>query len=202
MKFHSFLSISVAAAVTILSPFLSSTMLVSAQDSLGTNTIVDIAVANGNFTTLVAAVTEANLADTLSGPGPFTVFAPLDDAFANLPQGLLDTLLADPSGQLTDILLYHVVSGNVTSGDLSDGMTVDTLLTGKSLTIKVFAPGNVTVNGIQVVIADILASNGVIHVISGVLLPPEDDIADIAAGDNRFTTLVSAVHIATHEYRY
>ncbi|MCA8920152.1 MAG: fasciclin domain-containing protein, partial [Planctomycetes bacterium] len=91
--------------------------------------IVDTAIAAGNFTTLATALTEAGLVDTLKGDGPFTVFAPTDDAFAALPEGTLDTLLADPQGQLTDILTYHVVPGAVMAADVVelDGQTVETV---------------------------------------------------------------------------
>jgi uncharacterized surface protein with fasciclin (FAS1) repeats len=130
--------------------------------------IVDVAVGAGSFNTLVAAVQAAGLEDTLRGPGPFTVFAPTDEAFAALPEGTVEALLADiPS--LTAILTYHVVSGAVMSGDLSDGMTAATV-NGADITIG--TTGGVTVNGANVVAADIAASNGVIHVIDAVILPP------------------------------
>ncbi|NYS25998.1 fasciclin domain-containing protein [Rhodobacteraceae bacterium 2376] len=129
--------------------------------------IVDIAVADGNFTTLVAAVEAAGLVDTLKGEGPFTVFAPTDEAFAALPEGTVEALLEDiPT--LTAILTYHVVPGAVMSGDLSDGMMAETV-NGKSVTIG--TEDGVTVDGANVVLADIEASNGVIHVIDAVILP-------------------------------
>jgi uncharacterized surface protein with fasciclin (FAS1) repeats len=130
-------------------------------------TIVDIAAGDDRFETLVAAVVAADLADTLSGEGPFTVFAPTDDAFAALPEGTIEALLADiPT--LTGILTYHVVPGAVMSTDLTDGMMAETV-NGQSVTIGV--DGGVTVNGANVIIADIEASNGVIHVIDAVILP-------------------------------
>ena len=129
--------------------------------------IVDIAVADGNFTTLVAAVEAAGLADTLKGEGPFTVFAPTDEAFAALPEGTVEALLADIPA-LTAILTYHVVPGAVMSGDLADGMMAETV-NGQSVTIG--TEGGVTVDGANVVLADIEASNGVIHVIDAVILP-------------------------------
>ena len=89
--------------------------------------IVDTAVAAGDFNTLVAAVQAAGLVDTLKGEGPFTVFAPTDAAFAALPEGTVDSLLADPTGALTDILLFHVVPGKVMAADLSDGLSVETV---------------------------------------------------------------------------
>lgn len=133
------------------------------------NNIVEIAVADGRFKTLVAAVTAAGLADTLMGAGPFTVFAPTDDAFAKLPKGTVEGLLKD-TPKLKDILLYHVVSGKVMAADvvkLSTAKTVE----GKPVTFKV--DGNkVMVNDAQVIIADLPASNGVIHVLDKVILPP------------------------------
>jgi transforming growth factor-beta-induced protein len=145
--------------------------------------IVETAVAAGDFQTLVAAVQAAGLVDALSGEGPFTVFAPTDAAFAALPEGTIESLLADPSGALTDILLYHVVSGQVLSSDLSDGMTAVTL-GGAELTFSVSADG-VQVNGANVVAADVMASNGVIHVIDAVLLPPaaEEEMVEEAAAE-------------------
>ncbi len=138
--------------------------------------IVDTAVAAGDFTTLAAAVTAAGLADTLKGAGPYTVFAPTDAAFAKLPAGTVPSLLADPKGRLTQILTYHVVKGKVLAADVAtmDGKTVTTVQ-GKTLTVKV-AGGKVSlVDGtgasVGVVKTDIMASNGVIHVLDGVLQP-------------------------------
>jgi uncharacterized surface protein with fasciclin (FAS1) repeats len=136
--------------------------------------IVDIAVENGNFTTLVAAVQAAGLVDTLKGEGPYTVFAPTDEAFAKLPAGTVEALLNDiPT--LTDILLYHVVPGKVMAADVVTLTSADTAL-GKPVAIRV-ENGNVYVNDAQVVITDIEASNGVIHVIDAVLIPPADEPA-------------------------
>ncbi len=132
-------------------------------------TIVDIAVEDGRFTTLVAALQAADLADTLAGDGPFTVFAPTDDAFAALPAGTVEALLADIP-QLTDILLYHVVSGNVMAADVVALDSAETLL-GQSVTVSLDGD-MVKINEATVVITDIVASNGVIHVIDAVLLPP------------------------------
>ena len=133
-------------------------------------TIVDVAVSAGSFKTLVAAVKAAGLVDTLSGKGPFTVFAPTDAAFAKLPAGTVDTLLKPENKEkLKAILLYHVVAGDVKSTDLKDGESVKTV-GGKSLTVHI-ASGVVTINDATVVKADIPASNGTIHVIDTVLLP-------------------------------
>jgi uncharacterized surface protein with fasciclin (FAS1) repeats len=137
-------------------------------------TIVDVAVAAGSFDTLVAAVTAAGLGETLSGEGPFTVFAPTDDAFAALPAGLVECLLLDENvDALTSILTYHVVSGAVMSTDLTAG-PVPTVQ-GEDITVDL--TNGVTLNeSVTVTSADIEASNGVIHVIDGVLVPPSIDV--------------------------
>jgi len=163
------------------------------EESLGS--IVDIAVADGRFQTLVAAVQAAGLADTLSGEGPFTVFAPTDDAFAKLPEGTVEALLADiPT--LTDILLYHVLSGEVLAEEVIS-LNSAKALNEKFVEIEVM-DGMVYVNDAQVIITDIQADNGVIHVIDTVLLPAESQgsIVDIAVADGRFQTLVAAVQAA------
>ena len=129
--------------------------------------IVDTAVEAGPFTTLVAAVEAAGLVETLKGEGPFTVFAPTDDAFAALPEGTVEGLLENTE-ELTKILTYHVVPGKVMSTDLSDGMTAATV-EGSDITIG--TEGGVTVNGANVGTADIETSNGVIHVIDAVIMP-------------------------------
>jgi uncharacterized surface protein with fasciclin (FAS1) repeats len=133
--------------------------------------IVGTAVAAGQFKTLAAALTAAGLVDTLKGPGPFTVFAPTDAAFAKLPAGTLDTLLKPESkAKLTAILTYHVVAGTVMAADvvkLKEAKTVN----GAMVAVKVDG-GNVMINNAKVTSADIEASNGVIHVIDTVLLPP------------------------------
>lgn len=129
--------------------------------------IVDTAVAAGSFKTLVTAIQAAGLVDTLKSPGPFTVFAPTDAAFAKLPAGTVEALLKDKA-KLTQILTYHVVSGKVLSGDIKTG-DVKTVQ-GQTLAIRKDAMG-VTVNGAKVVTADVLATNGVIHVIDTVLIP-------------------------------
>lgn len=133
-------------------------------------TIVETAVATDALSTLVAAVQAAELAGVLSGEGPFTVFAPTNDAFAALPAGTVETLL-EPANreQLAAILTYHVVAGQLMAADLADGQTLTTVQ-GQTLTVKVDG-ATVTVNGVPVVQADVAASNGVVHVIGGVLLP-------------------------------
>lgn len=130
--------------------------------------IVDIAAGNEAFSTLVAAVTAAGLVDTLKGDGPFTVFAPTDDAFAALPEGTVEALLEDIPA-LTAILTYHVVPGAVMSGDLAAGCNDVETVNGASATVC--AGDTVTIDGATVVQADIEATNGVIHVIDAVILP-------------------------------
>jgi len=138
-------------------------------------TIVDVAAGNPDFSTLVEAVTAAELAETLSGDGPFTVFAPTNDAFAALPEGTLDELLLPENQEtLAAVLTYHVVGAEVMSSDLTDGQEVETVQ-GETLTVGVSDAG-VTItdaggNTVNVVLADVDASNGVIHAIDGVLLP-------------------------------
>ena len=135
--------------------------------------IVANAMNASNVTTLVAAVSAAGLVDTLKGPGPFTVFAPTNDAFAKLPAGTVDTLLKpENKAKLVDILTYHVVAGRYTAADLSDGMTLKSV-EGKMLTIKKDASGKIWVNGVAMVqTADVISSNGVTFVIDSVLTPP------------------------------
>jgi uncharacterized surface protein with fasciclin (FAS1) repeats len=133
--------------------------------------IVDTAVAAGSFNTLAAALTAAGLVDTLKGEGPFTVFAPTDAAFAALPEGTVETLLLpENKDQLIAILTYHVVPGKVMSTDLSEGLTAATVQ-GAEITITL--EGGAKVNGAVISAADVEASNGVIHVIDSVILPPE-----------------------------
>jgi uncharacterized surface protein with fasciclin (FAS1) repeats len=132
--------------------------------------IVDTAVGAGSFTTLVAAVQAAGLVETLKGEGPFTVFAPTDDAFAALPAGTVESLLLpENKDTLIAILTYHVVAGKVMSTDLSDGMMAATV-EGSEITVDL--SDGVKIDGANVVSADIEASNGVIHVIDAVILPP------------------------------
>lgn len=133
-------------------------------------TVVDIAVGSPDHTTLVAAVTAAGLAETLSGPGPFTVFAPTNAAFDALPAGTVDDLLKPENKEkLASILTYHVVAGNVMSTDLTDGMKAKTV-NGAEVTITI-KDGKVMVDGANVTTADIKAGNGVVHVIDAVIMP-------------------------------
>ena len=141
-------------------------------------TIVEVAAANEDFETLVAAVTAAGLAETLSGEGPFTVFAPTDEAFDALPEGVLDALLLpENKDALTSILTYHVVSGEVMAADVTAG-DVPTV---EGSTIAITTDGGVKVNEANVIATDVDASNGVIHVIDAVLVPPTVDVAALTS---------------------
>ena len=187
------------------------------EEAMESNTIVDIAVADGNFNTLVAAVQAAGLAETLAGEGPFTVLAPTDDAFAALPEGTVESLLEDPSGALTDILLYHVIDGAAKAETV---VTLDsaTTLQGEAVAITVSEDQVFLNDNVLVTVTDIEADNGVIHVIDAVLLPPSianadadteeameemeeemaelPSIAEIAVENGNFNTLVAALDAA------
>ena len=160
------------------------------------NTVVDIIFGSPNHLLLAGAVVASGLAETLSGDGPFTVFAPTDSAFALLPEGLVETLLEDPSGQLTTILMHHVYGGSALSTDLSDGMMVTTLAE-TELEVTIDSTG-VYIGGAMVVIADLTADNGVVHVIDAVLVPVEDTttVVDIIVGSPNHITLAAAVGAA------
>jgi uncharacterized surface protein with fasciclin (FAS1) repeats len=133
--------------------------------------VVDIAASNPDFSTLVTAVKAAGLVDTLKGPGPFTVFAPTNEAFAKLPKGTVETLLKpENKAKLVAVLTYHVVPGRVTSADLAGKRVSVATVEGQKIHIDA-RHGKVMVNGATVTQADIMASNGVIHVIDKVLLP-------------------------------
>ena len=157
-------AISISACTTAAVPTLDSITSKAKPD------IVDTAVAAGSFNTLVAAVKAAGLVDTLKGDGPFTVFAPTDDAFAALPEGTVETLLKpENKEQLQAVLTYHVLAGSVMSGDIAGKTLSPQTVNGQ--TIDVDATDGVKINNANVVTADIEASNGVIHVIDTVLLP-------------------------------
>jgi uncharacterized surface protein with fasciclin (FAS1) repeats len=166
-------------------------------------TIVDIAI-NGGFETLVSAVQAAGLVDTLAGEGPFTVFAPTDEAFAALPEGTLESLLADTDA-LTNVLTYHVVPGAVLAADVV-GLTEATSVQGESIGIEV-TDGGVVLNGsANVTATDVEASNGIVHVIDQVILPPSltttesepmmPGLIETAQAAGSFTTLLAAVEAA------
>lgn len=150
----------------------------AAASTTAGNDIVATAVAAGSFKTLAAALQATGLDKTLMGAGPFTVFAPTDDAFAKLPAGTVEGLLKDPAA-LSNILLYHVVAGKVMSTDLTNGMTANTVQ-GSPVTFTI-TDGKVKVNDANVVTADVAAANGVIHVIDSVLLPPAGSAAPAPA---------------------
>lgn len=160
-------------------------------------TIVETAVAAGSFKTLAAALGAADLVDTLNSKGPFTVFAPTDEAFSRLPKGTVEDLLKpENKSKLQSILTYHVIPGQV---GLSDALKAGKAATvqGESVTIG-FGDGKVQINGATLLNADLKTSNGVIHVIDSVLLPPEpkNDIAAVAKKAGQFNTLLAAVEAA------
>ncbi len=135
------------------------------------NTIVDVAAGAGSFKTLVTAVQAAGLVETLSGEGPFTVFAPTDDAFAKLPDGTVESLLKPENKEkLTSILTYHVVAGKVLAADVKPGQVKT--VNGQSAAIKI-EDGKVMIDGAKVVKTDVMADNGVIHFIDAVILPKD-----------------------------
>ena len=143
----------------------------SPQETETKQDIVGVAVTAGQFTTLVEAVQAAELVDTLRGPGPFTVFAPTDEAFAKLPEGTVANLLnPDNKDQLVAVLTYHVVAGRVSSGDIADQVAMVRTVEGSKLLID--TKNGAKVDTANIVSADVDASNGVIHVIDTVLLPP------------------------------
>lgn len=177
------------------------------EEMLPTTNIVENAVSTPSLSTLVTAVTAADLVDTLSGPGPFTVFAPDNDAFAALPAGTVENLLLpENQDQLTSVLTFHVVPGKYTSESLSNGQILTTV-NGQTLEVEKSA-GSVTVNGAQISSADVMSSNGVVHVISSVLLPeasvdvggaamlPSNNIVENAVKAPNLSTLVAAVTAA------
>ncbi len=133
--------------------------------------IVDTAVEAGSFKTLVTAVKAADLVDTLKGKGPFTVFAPADSAFAKLPEGTIPSLLKDKAA-LQNVLTYHVIPGRVLAQDIAQGQTAAKTANGEEFIITRKADGTVTVNGAKVIKTDIIAGNGIIHVVDSVILPP------------------------------
>jgi len=137
--------------------------------ALAQSTVVDIVVNSADHSTLEAAVIAAELADDLSGDGPFTLFAPTNAAFAALPEGTVESLLEDPTGALAEILLYHVVGGKALSADLSDGQMIKAL-NGDKLTVKL-AGEKAYIDNAMVTVADIKADNGVVHVIDAVITP-------------------------------
>lgn len=150
--------------------FAAAAILAASSLTANAANIVETAKGAGQFNTLLAAATAAGLAPTLSGKGPFTVFAPTDAAFARLPKGTVENLLKPQNKRkLASILKYHVVAGEIESGDIKRGATHVKTVNGKSVSVK--KHGGISVNGARVVAADVRADNGVIHVINKVLLP-------------------------------
>jgi len=157
--------------------FIALMMVLFVNTALAQNTVVDIVVGSKDHTTLEAAVIAAELADDLQGEGPFTLFAPTDAAFEALPEGTVSALLEDPTGDLANILLYHVVAAKAYSKDLSNGQKISTLQ-GDMIEVK-FKDGSAYIDGAMVTVADIKADNGVVHVIDAVITPS----AKIASAD-------------------
>ncbi|MEC7723903.1 MAG: fasciclin domain-containing protein [Planctomycetota bacterium] len=183
-------SIYLAACATAL--FATS---MTAQGPMERPTIVEVAAKAGKFNTLLAAAKAAGLAETLSGKGPFTVFAPTDDAFAKLGKATIaDLLKPENKDQLVGILTYHVVAGKVPAAKVV-GMKSAKTVQGSDLPIVV-KDGKVTVAGASVVATDVMASNGVIHVIDSVMLPPQPNLVEVAAKAGSFNTLLAAAKAA------
>ena len=185
-----------AAPVTVqTAPAKPAAKPATATATTAKSTIVETAVAAGSFKTLVAAVQAAGLVETLNGAGPFTVFAPTDEAFAKLPAGTLEMLLKpENKAKLAAILTYHVVPGAVKAADVVKLKNAGTV-NGQRVDIKVDG-AKVTVDGAAVTATDIACSNGVIHVIDTVILPVDGTIVDVAAKNGSFNTLVAAVKAA------
>ena len=174
-------------------PSQQSQIMVSAP--VDSKDIVDTAVGAGKFNTLVAAVKAAGLVDTLKGNGPFTVFAPTDEAFSKLPKGTVASLLKPENrSKLQAILKYHVVSGNVKAADVVKLKSAKTVQ-GQPVKINA-AGGKVKINSANVIATDISCKNGTIHIIDSVILPPNPDIVDTAVAAGSFKTLVAAVKAA------
>ncbi|MBN1117168.1 MAG: fasciclin domain-containing protein, partial [Bacteroidales bacterium] len=166
------------------------TLFLGVQTTFAAN-VVEIVVNSNDHDTLEAAVIAAELNDDLSATGPFTLFAPTDDAFAALPAGTLEALLNDPTGDLAEILKYHVVAGSALSTDLSDGQYLTTLH-GDSLLVSIVG-SDVFINGAKVTSADNSADNGVVHVIDKVLMPYPATVVEIVVGSEAHDTLEAAV---------
>lgn len=169
--------------------------------ALYSQTVVDIVVNSPDHNTLETAVIAAELADDLSGTGPFTVFAPTDAAFAAIDAATLDALLADPTGDLATILSHHVVSGVADASNISDGLSIGNLIS-QNLTFS--TAGGLTINGANITVVDIRAENGVVHVIDAVMLPEfmtqrPATIMDVVSNSPDHTTLLSLINAAELE---
>jgi len=163
-------------------------------DKAGSADIIDTAVAAGSFKTLAAALTAAGLIETLKGEGPFTVFAPTDEAFAKLPKGTVESLLKpENKSALIAVLTYHVVPGKVMA-DKVTGLKFAETVNGQRVDIAV-KDGTVMIDGATVIKADVAASNGVIHVIDRVILPSSQNVVEVAR-ENGFSTLAAAIEAA------
>ena len=183
-RMTTFSKLVMVGALTLALTAAGSQALAGSCGSMAKKDIVDTAVKAGSFNTLVAAVQAAGLVDALKGAGPFTVFAPSDEAFAKLPAGTVDELLKpENKDKLVAILTYHVVPGKVLSGDVKPGRV--TTLQGTQLVVST-KKGELMVDGARIVATDVTASNGVIHVIDAVIMPVEVRAAVEATG---FTTL-------------
>lgn len=155
-----------ALGLTACGPFLAATTTTSS----GPGDIVEVASSNGSFNTLVAAVQAADLVDTLKSPGPFTVFAPTDEAFAALPEGTVESLLLpENKDQLVAVLTYHVVPGKIMAADLPAGQA--DIATVQGSTARIDTTNGPKIDGANIVATDVPASNGVVHVIDAVILP-------------------------------
>jgi uncharacterized surface protein with fasciclin (FAS1) repeats len=159
-------------AQIIRASLVATIMILFTSMAISQSTVVDVVVNSEDHNTLEAAVIAAELADDLSGEGPFTVFAPTDAAFKALPDGTVEALLKDPTGDLASILMYHVVGAKAMSGDLSDGQSISTL-NGDKIDVKI-KEGKVFIDAAQVTVADIKTDNGVVHVIDAVILPSNE----------------------------
>lgn len=160
----------IKSAISTITKSLFALMLVFfASTAFAQTTVVDIVISSDNHNTLEAAVVAAELADDLSGAGPFAVFAPTDAAFAALPEGTVASLLEDPTGDLAQILLYHVIGSELMSKDLVSGQSVATL-NGEEITITAKG-GSFYVDNAKISVVDIKADNGVVHVIDAVIIP-------------------------------
>lgn len=183
-----------AKATTTTTAAKATTTAVVPTTTAAGQTIVDLAIATKELSTLVAAVKAGDLVETLSGPGPFTVFAPTNAAFDHLPDGTVDTLLKpENKDKLVDVLTYHVVAGKVEAADISDGQTAMTVEGKHNVTFT--KEKDVKVNFAIVTTADVMASNGVVHIVDAVLLP-YDNIVETASAATDLATLVTAVTAA------
>merc|ERR1712154_132000 len=158
--------------------------------------IVDTLVGDSKASTLVSLVTKAGLASTLKGAGPFTVFAPTDAAFSAVDGATLNSLLADPTGALADLLKYHVLSGKVMSSDISDEQIAGTVA-GDNVRLNIYSHNHiVTINGKKISTVDVQCDNGVIHFIDGVIMPTTKNIVQVISDDPELSTLLSLVQSA------